>query len=73
MLGRLKLFISHKINYLLSFVNMQGNAFQSQLKAFAVLQPVIHELYSAFLGPGQGQGAAIYTPTSLNETIIKGE
>lgn len=54
-------------------MNMQGNAFQSQLKAFTVLQPVVCELYGAFLGPGHGQGAAFYTPTSLNETVTKGE
>lgn len=35
-------------------MNVQGDAFQSQLKAFTVLQPIVHELYGAFLGPGQG-------------------
>lgn len=61
------------MNHLLSFVNIQGNAFQSQLKAFTVLQPVVLELYGAFLGPSQGQGAALYTPTSLYEMIRKNE
>lgn len=28
----------------LSFMNIQGNALQSQLKAFTVLQPVVLEL-----------------------------
>ncbi len=50
-------------------MNMQGNALQSQLKAFTVLQPVVLELNSTFLGPGLGQGAALYTPAGLNETI----
>lgn len=54
-------------------MNMQGDALQSQLKAFTVLQPVVLKLYSASLGPGQGQGAAFYTPTGLKETVTKGE
>lgn len=50
-------------------MNVQGNALQSQLKAFTVLQPVVLELDSTSLGPGLGQGAALYTPAGLNETI----
>ena len=65
-------FVSHWMTHLLSFMNMQGNAFQSQLQAFTVLQPVVLKLYGAGLGPGLGQGAALYTPTGLNETITKG-
>lgn len=54
-------------------MNMQGNAFQSQLKAFTVLQSVVLKLYSACLGPCQGQGAAFFIPASLKKTITKCE
>lgn len=50
-------------------MNIQGNALQSQLKTFTVLQPVVQELQSSSVGPGRWQGAALYTPTGLNETI----
>lgn len=42
------------MSYLLSLMNMQSNSFQSQLKAFTVLQSVVLELYSTVLGPGLG-------------------
>jgi len=57
------------MNHLLSFIYSQRNAFQSQLKAFTVLQPIVLELYGAALGPSQWQGAALCTPTSLYEVI----
>lgn len=54
-------------------MNIQGNALQSQLKAFTVLQPVFLELDGASLGPSQWQGAAFDGPTRLNVTIRKCE
>lgn len=54
-------------------MNIQGNALQSQLKAFTVLQPIVQELQSSSVGPGRWQGAALYTPTGLNETITQGK
>lgn len=49
----------------LSFMNIQANALQGQLKAFTVLQPIVLELQGTSLGPVRGQGAALYSPAGL--------
>lgn len=50
-------------------MDIQGDSLQRQLKAFAVLQPVVLELQSSFLGPIQRQSAALDIPAGLKGTI----
>lgn len=50
-------------------MDIQGDSLQRQLKAFAVLQPVVLELQSSFLGPIQRQSAALDSPAGLKGTI----